>query len=146
MNWITLTSFTYPHEAHIAISYLESEGLDTIIKDELTTQVDNFYSNAIGGVKILVRETDYEMGINLLKKGGYISSSVDDDVAVETIVIDANTNKHVCPYCNSKEIGKNKEANLLTVFVYLILGTIFPIFKSSYKCFDCEKKWKYVKE
>ena len=40
-------TFTYPHEAHLAKNYLESEGIETEIRDELTAQVNNFYSNAI---------------------------------------------------------------------------------------------------
>jgi len=147
MNWITIITFTYPHEAHMAQAYLESKGIDTIIKDELTTQVYNFYSNAIGGVKILVRESDCETGLNLLKDGGYI---IEDDfekqVELELVKIDSTTDKKSCPFCNSNNIGKNKEPNILTVFVFFVLGAMFPIFKSSYKCFDCEKKWKFVKK
>lgn len=45
----TVLSFTYPHEAHLAKGKLESEGIEVFLKDELTTQVNNFYSHAIGG-------------------------------------------------------------------------------------------------
>lgn len=55
-NWETLITFTYPHEAHMAMGFLESEGIRTIIRDEMTVQVQNFYSNAIGGVKLLVQQ------------------------------------------------------------------------------------------
>jgi len=41
-NWITVLTFTYPHEAHMAQNFLESEGFETMLKDELTTQVYNF--------------------------------------------------------------------------------------------------------
>ena len=43
-NWITVISFIYPHEAHLAKGKLESEGFEVVIKDELTVQVNNFYS------------------------------------------------------------------------------------------------------
>lgn len=41
INWITVQSFTFPSEAHIAQSYLDSKGLQTFLKDELTIQTEN---------------------------------------------------------------------------------------------------------
>lgn len=71
-NWITIISFTYPHEAYLAKGKLESEGIEVIIKDELTAQVNNFYSNAIGGVKLLVRDIDFNNANQILVESGYI--------------------------------------------------------------------------
>ena len=66
-NWTQISTFTQPHEAHLAKARLESEGIDVMIKDELTAQVYNFYSNAIGGVKLLVKDSDSEKAITILK-------------------------------------------------------------------------------
>jgi hypothetical protein len=71
-NWITILTFTFPHEAHLAKTKLESEGFDVMIKDELTVQADNFISNAIGGVKLQVQDTDYDNALQVLKDSGYI--------------------------------------------------------------------------
>lgn len=70
-NWIIIISFTFPHEAHFAKLKLESEGIEVMIKDELTAQVNNFYSNAIGGVKLLVKESDYKNAWQILLDSGY---------------------------------------------------------------------------
>jgi len=78
-NWITILSFTYPHEAHLAKTKLESEGFEVMIKDELTVQVDNFYSNAIGGVKLQVSENDYDRALQVLKDSGYIIDAPQND-------------------------------------------------------------------
>ena len=75
-NWSTIISFTYPLEAHIAKGRLESEGIEVFIKDELTAQVNNFYSNAIGGVKLLVKDSDYENAYRILIESGYIIDKV----------------------------------------------------------------------
>lgn len=75
-NWITIISFTYPHEAHLAKGKLESEGFEVMIKDELTAQVNNFYSNAIGGVKLLVKESDYVSARQMLIESGYIKEQI----------------------------------------------------------------------
>jgi hypothetical protein len=45
-------TFTYPHEAHIAKVTLDTEGIEVLIKDESTKPVNNYYSNAIGGIKL----------------------------------------------------------------------------------------------
>ncbi len=144
-NWIILTTYVYPHEAHVVMNFLESEGINTIIKDELTAQVNNFYSGAIGGVKILINEADYEKGVQALERGGYIKPDKDEN-KIENISVDSAIDLKSCPFCKSKNIGKNKDPNLLTLFVYFILGVLFPIFRTSYLCFDCGKKWKFLKK
>jgi uncharacterized protein YjbK len=146
-NWRTILTFTYPQDAYLAKGFLESEGIETIIRDELTAQVNNFYSNAIGGVKIQVKESDYENGLLILQKGGYINSEdSQNETKIEIVHLDKTTNKKRCPFCQSDNIGRKKEPNILTVIVYFILGIILPIFKKSYKCFDCDKAWKYIKK
>ncbi|MCW3785766.1 DUF2007 domain-containing protein [Plebeiibacterium sediminum] len=138
---------TYPHDAHMVKTYLQSEGIHSVIIDELTAQVNNFYSNAIGGVKLLVNENDYSAGINVLQKGGYISDGNEqENIPVETVYLTASTNKKACPFCHSENIGRKKELNIVAVIVYVILSILFPIFKRNYKCFDCNKEWKYVKK
>lgn len=71
-KWITILTFTYPHEAHLVKTKLASEGIETFIRDELTAQVNNFYSNAIGGVKLQVRSEDYDDAFRILSVLGYI--------------------------------------------------------------------------
>lgn len=72
-NLITIKTFTYPHELAIIRSRLESEGIYCFAQDELTAQVHPFNSNAIGGIKLQVREEDVERAISILKEGGYIN-------------------------------------------------------------------------
>ncbi len=66
-NLITLTTFEYPFEAQVIKSKLESEDIYVFLKDELTIQIDNFLSNAIGGVKLQVFEKDVAQALKLLK-------------------------------------------------------------------------------
>lgn len=72
---VTVYTTTYPHEAHIVKSILEAEGIEIFIKDELTTQVHNFLSNAIGGTKLQVYEKDLQKTTDLLIEKGYIQKS-----------------------------------------------------------------------
>lgn len=75
-TWITIFAFTYPHEAHIAKAKLESEGIEVMLKDELTVQVNNFYSGAIGGVKLQVQENNVIPAQEILKETGVIQEQV----------------------------------------------------------------------
>ena len=68
--FITVATFTYPHEAAILKGRLESEGIECFLRDELTVQVYNFYSNAIGGVKLQVRRCDVSLVYRILEDIG----------------------------------------------------------------------------
>lgn len=142
-NWKTILTFTYPHEAHLVKGYLESEGIPTVLRDEMTAQVNNFYSNAIGGVKIMVSENNFDKGVRVLQKGGYIPQAPDKEKEQEVVTIKKTENKNKCPFCESENTGKNKGLNIFSVGLYLIVGVLFPFFKVKHHCFDCGKEWKF---
>ena len=85
-NWITILTFTLPHEAHLVQSKLDSEGIETNLLDELTVQVHNYYSNAIGGVKLQVRQEDISTTVHLLKEMGYLIGEDDEQAANKFLV------------------------------------------------------------
>ncbi|CAN5262709.1 hypothetical protein BH09BAC1_BH09BAC1_12750 [soil metagenome] len=70
-NFVTIKTFTYPHEIAVVRGRLESEGIETFVADELTAQTYNFYSNALGGIKLQVREYDVELALAILEEAGY---------------------------------------------------------------------------
>ena len=69
-KFITVLSLTLPHEIALVSGRLESEGIECLTQDELTGQV--YVSQAIGGVKLQVRECDLERTIAILKEIGYL--------------------------------------------------------------------------
>lgn len=144
-DWRILNTFIYPHDAHMAKGYLESNGIEVVLKDELTVQVYNFYSNAIGGVKILIREVEYDRGVEVLKQGGFVvPKDEQNQTNIESMVLTGETDLSICPYCQSHNIGKKKDPNILTIIVILLIRVILPIYRRSYVCFDCSKKWKFT--
>lgn len=145
-NWQIIQTFTYPHEAHLAKAFLESEGVDSEIRDELTVQVNNFYSNAVGGVKLVVREEDYDRGVEVLIKGDYLNNIAKPAPVIEYVLVENDFDATCCPFCKSENISIKKEPNIWTVVVLLVASIAFPIFKRSYKCYDCEKQWKYKRK
>ncbi len=139
-NWKEAISLTFPSQAHMVQGYLESEGIETMLKDELTTQVYTT-SYAFGGVKVMVREEDFENAQQILQKGGYL---IPEKVSKIEIVYGSNTiNKKQCPFCHSENIGKKKSPDVIMLIVSLVLGMFVPIFRRTNMCFDCGKEWIY---
>jgi hypothetical protein len=89
---ITIYAFSYPHEAAIIQGRLESEGIETFLKDELTVQTYHFYSNAVGGIKLQVWENDVEQAIAILKDAGY-NTNVQDALPQYWIKLEGWKNK-----------------------------------------------------
>jgi hypothetical protein len=56
-------------DATIAKSVLESAGMDCFLADDNLVKLDWFYSNLIGGIKLLVPEKDVEAVTNLIDEG-----------------------------------------------------------------------------
>lgn len=69
-DWVIVYTDAYPWNVHMAQSLLESNGIKTLVQDELTSQVIAF-SMATGGVKLLVCPRDAERAAKILAQGGY---------------------------------------------------------------------------
>ena len=70
-KWITIKTFTLPGEVAILRGRLEAEGIECFLANELTIQVNPFFSNAVDGVQLQVKESDVARAISILKEGGY---------------------------------------------------------------------------
>ncbi|WP_310991052.1 DUF2007 domain-containing protein [Aequorivita marina] len=90
-NFVNLVSFTYPSEMLVVKSKLESEGIVCFVKDELTVQVHNFYSNAIGGIRLEVKKSDYEKARQILINMGFLEEK-EPEVSKFWIAVEKNTN------------------------------------------------------
>ena len=70
-SWKIVFSSTNPFEVNLAKNYLESDGIETILQNELAAQI---YSGVGDNPKLLVREKDLEQAIKILIKGAYIKN------------------------------------------------------------------------
>jgi hypothetical protein len=57
-RWITVATFSLPQQAQIARLRLESEDIDCFLIDENLVATDWLLANAVGGIKLQVREED----------------------------------------------------------------------------------------
>jgi hypothetical protein len=71
-DFVTIMTFSLPHELAVIRARLESEEIECNVQNELTVQVYNLYSNAIGGIKLQVRQRDCLRAQEILKEAGYL--------------------------------------------------------------------------
>lgn len=140
-NWEIVITFIYPHEAHLAKAGLEAEGIAVVITDELTAQVNNFYSTAIGGVKLMVKQEDVERAYHILKEAGFINEPEPKRERVKLAVF-SKAHSTTCPYCNSNNVSKKKTPGYIVLLSFLLLHIPLPFMRKTYHCFDCLKEWK----
>jgi hypothetical protein len=66
MKFIVLCSFDNYISAHIALGRLKEEFINCYLQDEYSVTIDPFLSNAIGGIKLMVAETQAERARDIL--------------------------------------------------------------------------------
>ncbi|HEU4718897.1 MAG TPA: DUF2007 domain-containing protein [Bacteroidia bacterium] len=70
---VTVLTSMHLSELSVICGRLEADGIECHIQDELTAQVNPFYSNAIGGIKLQVEEKDLQKALAVLRSHGYIT-------------------------------------------------------------------------
>ena len=153
-KFVTVLTVTFPHEVAVIRGRLESEGITCFVKDELTVQVNPFYSNAIGGVKLQVLESDLEQVVEILKETGYIKGE-DLQTSNEPSQINEHSNnqhemekgdKIICPICGSEEVVKIKKTGWLFLLTSLLFMCPTPFLQRKYYCFNCKQEFKLKKQ
>jgi len=119
-NYKVLTIFPYSTEAQITKSKLESEGISVMLLDEKTIDSDPLISQAIGGVKLLVSDDDFEKALHIFNE-------------IRPYEVDENGNQIYCLACNSNHIliAPLERKNLFHM--------LFPFFeKTKHICNECK--------
>lgn len=80
-----LAVFNYAHELVSVKALLESENIDCQVKDELTVQVQNFVSNAVGGIKLLVHQSNMEKARNILAGNPFLIGATNENLFLKKL-------------------------------------------------------------
>jgi len=66
MKFIELCSFDNYVTANIVLGMLQNDGINCHLRDEYTVTIDPFLSPALGGMKIMVNEEQYQQAVELI--------------------------------------------------------------------------------
>jgi len=118
-------------EATIAKSVLESAGIDCVLADDNLIRLDWFYSNLIGGIKLLVHRGDLQSAETVLEQ------SVPEKFDVEGL---GEYEQPRCPRCKSMDVsfdGLNKPASYASPLIAPV-----AVVDRGWKCHACGNRWE----
>ncbi len=118
-NYKTILTFTHPHELVVIRAKLQSEGIECSIKDELITQVNPFYSNAVGGVKLQVKESDFQRAVEILKQSDYLPENEPDQKHVISII-----DRQTCQIPFLNKLRFETRVIILVIVVAAVLSSV----------------------
>jgi ribosomal protein S27AE len=123
MNMITLRSFDNYFLANITLTKLQDAGIECYLKDENTVTIDPILSNAIGGIKLVVKEADAADAKQLLQQF--------DEEYLKSVK---------CPKCSATEITlvtKPGASNYITAIFTWLFSSYAVAAESIYQCGKC---------
>lgn len=138
---VTVATYSQPYEAHLAQQRLQEAGIPAFIANEHTISINWLYSNALGGVQVLVPEDRAEEARRLLAEEplGELPPDYEDPI--------------LCPKCGSYDTEPVTVRKvhvwiplLLSAAVFFLFGPafillVFPLFfgGSGVLCHTCGK-------
>jgi len=123
---VTISRYSFPYEAHLARSLLETEGIPAFVADEHTINMQWLYSDALGGVRLQVPEPYVQAAQKILAEDR--EQPLVEQQEVET--------RH-CPACGSADTEYHQIGRRWAFLVFL--GINFPLFpvRDGIRCRDC---------
>ena len=123
MDLITIRTFQNYFTAHILLTRFRDAGIECFLKDEFTVTIDPVLSNAVGGIKLVVRKDNEEEANLLLQQFD-----------------EAYRQSAVCPKCGSQTIELVPEkttVNMATAILTWLFGSYAISVKNIYRCSSC---------
>ncbi len=123
MDLITIQTFDNYFNANIQLTRLRSAGIECYLKDEYTVTLDPLLSNAIGGIKLMVRKSEERNVKKLLREMNEEADS-----------------KLLCPQCGSHKfilVPKRSTENLLTAITTWLFSSYAVSAENIYQCSHC---------
>ena len=124
MNFVPVQVYQNYIDAHIAKGQLEEAGIACWLKDEHTVTTNPIWTNAVGGIKLMVAETTQQEARELLHQ-------IDQE----------KRSRLACSKCGSHNIEyvstPRKASNWLSALASFFFGDYAIATDKVYHCFDC---------
>jgi len=129
---ITIATFSFPHEAHIARAKLESEDIPAFVADEHTINMQWLFSNALGGVRLQVPEPFVIQAKQIL--------AIDFS---DSVIAEQGQDKLQCPICGSENVEFIIKGKRIAFLIFLAIH--FPLwpYKRQIQCHQCGETSDY---
>jgi len=124
MDLITIRTFQNYFSAHILLTRLRSMGIECYLKDEFTVTIDPVLSNAVGGIKLVVKKENEEEACKILQQ-------LDEEFMKSA----------VCPRCGNHTIElvpKKTTTNMATAILSWLFGSYAVSAENVYQCSACK--------
>jgi hypothetical protein len=119
-------------EALLAKGSLESAGIECNLWDENLVRMDWFWSNMIGGIRLMVAPADAQAADEIL------SQPIPEDLQVPDI---GDYHQPRCPKCNSLEVSY-RELNKPVAYISMYLNMPIPLEHVAWRCEECHAEWE----
>ena len=133
MSYIILYSFDNYINANLRMMQLQEEGINCWLKDEYTVTIDPILTNAIGGIKLMVHESQIDRAADLLRT-----------------MINKEKENRPCPNCKSLNVEyivtNRKPSNWFSAVFTFLIGDYAVGAHKVYHCFDCRTEFENVVE
>lgn len=120
-------------EALLSKSILDSAGIESFLADENLVRIDWFYSNLVGGIKLLVRAEDADTAGKLLAQETLGKFDVDGV---------GEYKQPRCPQCQSLDVAFDELNKRVACGSVLFAGSVIPENHEHWKCNTCGQQWK----
>jgi len=129
---VTILTFDNPVEANIIKTLLENNDIYCFLADESLLDINPLYSNALGRIKLQVKEGETDTAKRVLEESDYDFKfhRQGDNIHVQP-----------CTKCNSRKVYPER-AGLLRILLSIPLLCIPIIFrKRKWRCYNCNYSW-----
>lgn len=119
--------------AHLDLAKLRDEGIDAFLQDDNVATINPLYAHAIGGIKLMVQNEDYNTAIEALNMNDfeYLHNEYPEEISAQ----------RKCMECGS--INVYQKSSWLIALIYMLLFFIpVVIKKKKFICLDCSNQWK----
>jgi hypothetical protein len=123
MDLVVIKTFDNYFLANISLTKLQDAGIACYLKDEYTVTIDPILTNAIGGIKLVVKAQDKEVAMDLMQQF--------DKEYLEAVL---------CPKCNAAnflQITKPGVGNYLTAILTWFFASYSIAPQKVYQCQSC---------
>lgn len=130
-NLVLLRSFRDIPEAMLAKGRLDSAGIETFLADDNTVRMDWFWSNLIGGVKIMVASEDF------IEASQILNEPIPPDLEFQASEIYQQPR---CPKCQSLDVSF-EELDKPIAYGSMLVGFPLPVQRTGWNCHACDHRW-----